>query len=126
MTDNALRYVNGSVHGKVLLITILVKEIRDPETSYALRDEILLLVDPTKTSHLVLDLQRVSFVWSIGLLAFLAVRRRLETGKIVICNISDSICSMFEVCRLVSKVPSVTAAFEVEDSLEAALSRFRE
>jgi len=126
MTENELRYMSGSVHGKVLVVTILVKQIRDPETSYALRDEILLLADPAKTSHVVLDLQRVDFVGSVGLLAFLAVRRHLQGGQIVICNVSDSIRSMFEVCRLVSRDPSATAPFGVDDSVEAALARFCE
>ena len=123
MTENELRYVSASVHDKVLVISILVEQFRNHDIMYAMRDEILSLVDPAKMSQVVLDFQHVSFVGSLGLHAFLAVRRHFAGGQIVICNFSDSIRRVFEICRLVSPDPSVKAPFEVEDFLEAALAR---
>ena len=123
MTKNELRFASGSVHGGVLVITILVERIRDAETSYALRDEILSLIDGATVGHVVFDLRRVTFMGSAGFLAFLAVRRHLEVGRIVFCNISRPVRDMFEVCRLISKDPSMTAVFEADDTLEAALAR---
>jgi hypothetical protein len=61
---------------------------------------------------------------SVGFLAFLAVRRRLEVGQIVLCNISCHVRDMLGLCRLISNDPSVKADFEAEDTLEAALARF--
>ena len=122
MTENELRYLSGSVHDSALVITILVEQIGDPDTSYALRDEILSLFDGAKTSHIVLDLQRVTFICSVGFLAFLSLRRHLDGGQIAICNSSESVRDMFEVFRLASRDPSVTAPFQVEDTLEAALA----
>ncbi len=126
MTETELTYLSGSVHDNVLVATILVEKIGDPDTSYALRDEILLLLNGSKTSHIVLDLQRVTFICSVGFLAFLSLRRQLDGGQIVICNSVESVRDMFEVFRLASQDPSVTAPFQVEDTLEAALARFSE
>ena len=126
MTENEMRYVSASVHDKLLVITILVEQFRDPKITYAMRDEIRSLIDPAKMSQVVLDFQRVTFVGSLGLLAFLAVRRHFAGGQIVFCNFSDSIRGVFEICRLVSPNPSVMAPFDVEDSLEAALVRCSE
>ena len=123
MTENELSYVSTSVHDKVLVIKILVEQFRDPEIKYAMRDEILSLVDPAKMSQVVLDFQRVSFIGSLGLYIFLALRRHFADGQIVMCNFSDFIRDVFEVCRLVSPDPSVRAPFDVEDSLEAALAK---
>ena len=123
MAENEPRVASGSVHGNVLVITILEEKIRSPETSHALRDEILSLVNGCKLDRVVVDLQHVTFMGSVGFLAFLAVRRRLEVGQIVLCNISRPVRDMFELCRLISKDPSTTAAFEAEDTLEAALAR---
>ena len=123
MTEKKMRFASGSVHESVLVITILVEEIRDAEMSYALRDEILSLIDGAMVSHVVLDLQRVTFMGSVGFLAFLAVRRHVEVGQIVICNISSPVRHMFELCRLISNDPSTAAPFEAEDTLEAALAR---
>ncbi len=123
MTENEPQYARGSVQGNVLVIEILAKQIRDPDTSYALRDEMVTIFDSAKTDDIVLDFQHVTFVGSIGFLAFLALRRRLTSGRIVICNVSDSIRQVFEICRLTSKDPSVASPFLVEDSLKLALEQ---
>ena len=72
----------------------------------------VLVIDPDDT-----------FVGSIGFLAFLALRRHLENGRIVVCNFSDSIRKIFEICRLIPTDPSAAGPFLVEESLEAALAR---
>ena len=123
VSESELPYAAGSVHEEVLVIEILVEEIRHADTAYGLRDEMLSLIDSAGASHVVLDFQRVTFVSSVAFLAFLALRRRVEDGRMVICNLSDSIRLVFEICRLISKDPSVTAPFELEDSRDAALAR---
>ena len=123
MTKKERRVASGSLHGNVLVITILVDNIREPATSHALRDEILSLVDRSQLSDIVIDLQHVTFMGSAGFLTFLAVRRRLGVGQIVLCNISRPVRDMFELCRLISRDPSTKADFEAEDTLEAALAR---
>lgn len=116
-------YASGSVHGEVLVITVLAAEVDDEETSRGLHDEIFSLVDCEEPSHVVIDLRRVTFMGSVGFLMFLALRRRLGAGQIVICNITQPVYDLFEVCRLFS-TSSTTGPFEAEESLEAALARF--
>lgn len=120
------KFARGSVHGNVLAIEILTPEIRDDVTAYALRDEMVSLVDRAEPDHVVLDFERVTFVGSIGFLAFLGLRRHQESGRIVVCNFSDSIRGIFELCRLIAKDPSATSPFLVADSLQAALARCAE
>lgn len=123
MGENEPSCARGAVHGNVLVITVMVEQLRDAKTSYALRDEMLRLVEEAKTNRVVIDLKNVAFLGSIGLLALLAVRRRLEGGRIVICNMSYAIRSVFDLCRLIAEGPSATAPFEAESSLDAALDR---
>lgn len=52
------------------------------------------------------------------------MRRHLNNGQIVICNSADSVRDMFQVFRLSSQDPTVTAPFLVEETLDAALPRF--
>lgn len=123
MDESQPSYARGAVHGNVLVIRILVEQLRDAKTSHALRDEMLRLVEEAKTDRVVIDLQHVAFLGSIGLLALLAVRRRLEGGRIIICNMSYAIRSVFDLCRLIAEGPSATAPFEDAPSLDAALDR---
>ncbi len=121
MDETTMSYASGTVHGDILVINIHVRELRDAQTSYALRDDMLRLVNDAKVDRVVVDLKNVTFMGSIGLLALLAVRRRLQAGQIVICNISDSLQTIFELCRLVGNSPS--APFQAESSVEAAVAR---
>jgi anti-anti-sigma factor len=126
MAENQHSCATGKIQGDVLVVSVLLEHIRDPESSYSLRDEILSLMDAGDIRQVVIDLERVTFLGSVGLLAFLAVRRHLVGGSIVLCNVNEGIHSMLEVCLLVSTDPGKTAPFQVEDSVDAALARLSE
>ncbi len=124
MNEDNFHHASGSVRDNVLVVTILAQRIADPDTSYALRDEILSMVDSANASQVVLDFQQVHFMGSVGVLALMAVRRRLKGGQVVLCNVSGAVREMFEVCRLIAKDASENGLFEAADSLETALARF--
>lgn len=123
MVLHATNYASGVVHKGILIVTILPEMIQDSEPAYSLRDEITSLVDVAKPTSIVLDLERVRFIGSVGLLAFLGVRRQFGDGRIVLCNVSDSIRKMFAACRLISNDSIKSAPFEVESTVEATLIR---
>ncbi len=123
MPDSQPSCSRGAIRGNVLVVDVLLDEVRDPEASYALRDEILSLMKAGEIEHVVIDLERVTFLGSVGLLAFLAVRRQLAGGSVVLCNVAEGIQAMLQVCMLISKDPAKTAPFQMEQSIEAALVR---
>jgi anti-anti-sigma factor len=118
-----MQHVTGALRGQTLVATVTLNDIRDSAVAYALRDQILALVESTGASHVVLDLINVRSIGSIGFLAFLAVRRRLPGGRIVLCNLSDAIRRTFELCRLIAREANPNAPFEVEETVEAAVAR---
>jgi anti-anti-sigma factor len=118
---NSTAFVSGSTQDGVLVLSILVEKLRDPESAYALRDAIISQVDASKTSDLVLDMQRVVSVGSVGFLSFLSVRRKLADGRIVLCNLSDFVRETFQISRLISVDPAHTAPFTAADTVRSAL-----
>ena len=124
MAGSDLRYAKGSVHGDVLVITILLEAVDDHESAHALQREIFVLVARFEPSHVVIDLQHVLSMGSAGFLVFLALRRRLEPKQVVICNITRRVYELFEVCRLLSTGAPTTGPLEAEETLEEALARF--
>ena len=122
MADSA-KLCSGAVENGVLVITILVDQVRESQPAYQLRDEMTRLIDETKASNVVLDLARVQFIGSVGFLAFLGVRRHLQGGRIVLCNLSDSTRDIFAVCRLIPTETRPEGAFEVEADVAAAVKR---
>jgi len=119
MTSDTL--VSGSMRDGVLVLSILVEQLRDPETVYSLRDEIMSRVNESGTKDLVLDLERVTSVGSVGFLAFLSVRRHLASGNIVLANLSAPVRDTFQISRLISDDLSHTAPFITASDVDAAL-----
>ncbi len=123
MSDAQSSCSRGAIHGQILVVDVLVDHIRDPQTSYTLRDEILSLMKAGEIRHVVIDLKQVTFLGSVGLLAFLAVRRQVKDGSVVLCNVAEGIQAMLELSMLVSTTPGETAPFLLESSVETALAR---
>ena len=126
MTKSESEYAVGAMHGHVLAIDILADQFFDADTAYRLRDAMLSLIRSSSARHVVLDFRNVTLFGSVAFLAFLAVRRHVEDGRVVICNLSETNRRVFETCRLISSDPSVMAPFEVADSLGAAIAKCSE
>ena len=123
MNDLKLQFAKAAMQSGVLVVTVTTEQIREAAQAYALRDEILAILDSSKATSLVLDLGQLTFVGSIGFLAFLGVRRHLASGRIVICSMSGPVREMFAVCQLISSDPAKRAPFEAAETLESAVAR---
>ena len=111
------------VRGGVLVVTVQLTEIRDTKTAYDFRDAVLAQLQRQPAVHVVFDCAAVKFIGSVGFLAFLGVRRKQPTGRIVLCNLGPQIREMFEICRLLARDELDTAApFEGVVTLEKALA----
>ncbi len=117
-------YVHASEVNGVLVLKIGVSELRTPEVSYAVRDA-LTEAARDKASQLVLDLDAVSFVGSVGMLAFLGLRRLSGLDRVVLCNVSDNIRELFLVCKLLSNDPTQVAPFEYAREVDDAVEKLR-
>jgi anti-anti-sigma factor len=118
-----LLHVTGTITNGVLVVTVVSPQIRDAAVAYAVRDEIIALLDSSQSQDLVIDLKSVDFIGSIGFLAFLGVRRHLDGRRIVICNLSQPVRETFTICKLIATDETIVAPFESATTLEAALAR---
>jgi anti-anti-sigma factor len=123
MSDRPLRYVSSTVVGTTVVVTVRLDQIREAGAAYELRDELLSLLDDTNSKNVIFNLEQVQFVGSIGFLAFLAIRRRLAEGRVVLCRMSPQLQVMFASCRLIPTEPQSVAPFEVAETLDDALAR---
>ena len=121
MVAAADRYVVASLQDGVPVATIVRKEIRESTEAYSCRDELIATVDSSKAKHLVINLEHVHFLGSIGLVALLGVRRYLDGGRIILCNISETVRQILLVCRLIPRGETDTAPFEIAPTVAAAV-----
>ena len=71
-------------------------------------------VGPNKPlQNLLVDLEQVEFIGSIGFLVFVGLRRVLSKGRIVLCCPRAPVQDAFLACRLISAEPGGAAPFDV-------------
>ncbi|MGC3966324.1 MAG: STAS domain-containing protein [Pirellulales bacterium] len=122
--DAAQEMATCEVRDGVLVATVKLSEIRDSHTAYAFRDFIAAQLDRQPAVHIVFDCCAVKFIGSVGFLAFLGVRRKQPTGRIVLTNLAPTIREMFEICRLLARDDSDTIApFESCETPETAIRK---
>ena len=112
----------GDLVGKSLVVTVLATQLREAQIAYKLRDDVIALIGKSQPPGVVLDLSKVSFIGSVGFLAFLGVRRHLQGGRIVLCNLSAPIRDMFGACRLIATDATTVAPFETANTAADALA----
>lgn len=124
MSDAATDLVQHSLTDEVLILTPQVDQMRDTDVCYAIRDEMTQVIEAVEHRKVVIDMQKVDFVSSTGILAFLNLRHVVDEakGRIVLCNLSESLLGMFRLCKLISDEPQHPTPFAHVDTLEMALA----
>lgn len=115
-------HIESTEQDGILVLKILPNELRETDVCYATRDQLLATVNSNGTDRVVIDMANTQFVGSVGLLAFLAVRRAIPTARIILCNLNASILDMLVLCRLVSSNESDEAPFQVRATLDDAVT----
>ena len=118
-------FASASITDKTLVAKVTTNAIRDADTSYGLRDEVAAWLTQSQAEHLVLDVSAVRTIGSIGLMAFLGLRRQLPEGRIILCHLSDPIRDMLVTCRLIRGQSLATAPLEDAADLDEALDMIR-
>jgi anti-anti-sigma factor len=122
------RLSQATVDGDVLIVRITAPEIRTPQDSQALRNELLGYVDGLEKTRVVIDLEMVRFIASAGLLGFLSLRRRIAQdpqGDVVLCRVSEDLRVLLQVCRLIPEQPGQPAAFQATATVQEAIAMVR-
>lgn len=114
------RFVSIRRIGTILVLKIEVPELREPELTYAVRDELVDIVAGENAKNLIVDLADVTYVGSIGLLALLSVRRLACVERIVICNTCDPVRAIVLTSRLASPNGDHTQPFDIAVDLSHA------
>lgn len=106
----------------VFVLTILQSKLQTPETAGELQDELTDAITTANAEVVLLDFENVKIVSSVCLLSFLAIRRIPCVNRIVFCNLSPVIKSIFVTCGLISEDPDRVALFEAAETLDVAVS----
>lgn len=115
------------VSTSVMVIKVTEPQIMGDTVADALRDQFLALTDQCKTQHVVIDMQSVRYISSAGIRPLLTLNKRIREhgGRMILCNLSHDVESVFSATRLIttSSTPrSIPATFESHPDVLASIS----
>ena len=122
MTEIERKLIQHRREGNVLVIEVLVPEIRMLELSHELRAQLSEVFESIEPASIVFDVAQVEFLGSLGVLAFLSVRRDLPDARIMIVNASKQVQELLNVCRLVPREPTDYTPFEIGEDVPSAIA----
>lgn len=109
-----------AIENSVVTVTLLAEKLREPQVVEIVKKEMLAAVNSGNAKSVIIDFRNVAFVGSMAFLAFLAVRRQIGGGRIILCELSPEIKEIFAVCRLVPANGNHDAPFEVASGIAEA------
>lgn len=117
-----IEYAKHRREGNVVVIEILTTELRGHEETSELRKQLVRIVEQEKAWSIVFDIRQVRFLGSLGILAFLTVRRESPDARIMIVNASDQVVKLLTTCRLIATATTDFAPFELGDDVPSAIA----
>jgi anti-anti-sigma factor len=114
--------VSSALHKSTLVLSILESKMRDLATVNEIKDAMVIAVREASPNRVIIDLQHVEFIGSVGFLAFLALRREPGVENITLCGIMPNVREVFLLCKLIPDQTMQKAPFQVADSVELAMS----
>ena len=110
----------------VLVLTIRQTRLTQYETARAMADEMTDAVAAAQAANVVVDLQNLEFMSSVGYLPFLRVARRVRDagGRLLLSNLSEVVAEMFVATQLLIEPSSAASPFQAARTLEDAIAMF--
>lgn len=112
-----------AVENGVVVATILVPQIRDPQVVDSLRNIMLAAIEASGARSVIISFNGVKFMMSMAFLAFLAVRRQIGGGRVIFCEVAPEILEILSICRLIPAGNATSAPFEVANTMADARER---
>jgi anti-anti-sigma factor len=124
MAETSYQHVKVETVDGALVVTLNEPQLRGDQRADALREELLAIVGNTRGQRVVVNFEKVDYVFSAAFRPFLSLRRRLQEtgGCLVFCNLTRAVSEVFQVVRLISADGGSPAPFDVKPDVSAALA----
>jgi anti-anti-sigma factor len=128
MAEASYRHIRCATEKGVLVITIAVPQVEGIEISTLLRDEMLQALDASDCTRVAIDFQHTKYISSVAFRPLLVLWRRLKelNGRMMVCGLSPVVGDVFYTTKMVNSGGTVSAPFELETDVAAAVARLSE
>lgn len=122
MSSSSAAVITAEVRQSCLIVSILEPQLRDFEKVTQIKLAIMSAVQLHRPQAVLLDLQKVTYVGSVGFLAFLGIRREQGVEHIVLCNVAPNVQQLFSICKLIPDGSGMSAPLKIATSIESAMA----
>jgi anti-anti-sigma factor len=120
MSEHQTKYVRCPV----LVLRVAESQVMGDTVADALRDEMLAVYQQSGAVHVIIDMEQVTYLSSAGIRPLLSLNREVRDreGRLILCNLSRDVESVFVATRLVSTSRATPATFEKHDNVPSAVA----
>src|SRR5262245_16613403 len=120
MSEHPSQYVRCPV----VVVRVNEAQVMGDTIADALRDELLSLYQQSGATHVVIDMEQVTYLSSAGLRPLLSLNKevREREGRLILCRLSRDVEGVFIATRLISSSRSAPAQFEQHPDVAAAIA----
>jgi anti-anti-sigma factor len=120
MAEQQPRYVQCPL----IVLRLTEAQLMGDTVADAVRDEFHSLYQHSGAIHVIIDMQAVTYLSSAGIRPLLALNRevREREGRLLLCNLSRDVESVFVATRLVSSSRAMPATFEKQADVPSAVA----
>jgi len=113
--QTSVSYINTETVEDVLVITFLTEDLRDANRCLAIREQISQLLTLRTPERVLLDMNRVKFIGSVGVRILVTALRLVceSQGRIAVCGLHGELRGLLYVCSLISDDSNKPGPFEV-------------
>jgi anti-sigma B factor antagonist len=110
--------------GDVLILILQARELRTEEDCAALRQEFMDAIRQSGAKKVVVDFSQVAYLTSAAYRPLLALRRMSHQAgaRLVLCNLSEDVATVFYVSRLIARDRPDESPFEEQPDVPAAVT----
>ena len=120
MSDSKFRLVQCPV----LVLRLTQTQVMGDNVADALRDELLTAYEQTGATHVILDMDAVTYLSSAGIRPLLTLKRQVtqREGRLILCNLKPDVEGVFVATRLISTSRAVPATFENHPNVPSSMA----
>jgi anti-sigma B factor antagonist len=102
MTGAEFQHIRATEHDGVTLIEFNVEDLVDEETVHEAGEEVLRVIEAPECRKLVVSFRGVRMLSSSALGKLITVHRRVhrKEGKLLFCDLSETVLDVLHACRL--------------------------
>lgn len=110
MSEHQSRYVQCPV----LVLRVTESQVMGDTVADTLRDEFLALYDKSGATHVVIDMEQVTYLSSAGIRPLLSLNRKVREreGRLILCRLQSDVEGVFVATRLINSGRVLPATFE--------------